>query len=193
MQKHYLPTQKRLTSYNWQKLMNFRTEMDSKSIEFGERKIKEMKLTFLSVKTSNHFSSKNNIFIVITGIKFVTSSMEEHFNTFTTGFNIIPIKTLKKEDGLLFKISNSLFLYNILEKRSGQLSPKESKTEAKFKSGKDSVTFLIPKSPKIHGPKNKSRFFKIKPNNLIINGEESFNCRYFRVKQTIFYGESLGR
>lgn len=192
MQKHYLPMRKKLTSYNWRKSMKFHTEMDSKSIEFGEKRIKKMKLSFLSVKTSNHFSSKDNILIVITGIKFVTSSMEGHFNTFTTGFNITPIKTLKKEDGLLFKISNSLFLYNILEKRNGQLSPKESRTEVKFKSGKDSVTFLIPKSPKIHGPKNKFRFFKIKPNNLIINGEESFNCQYFRAKQTIFYGESLG-
>ena len=118
--------------------------------------------------------------------------MEGHFNTFTTDFNITPTKTLKKEDGLLFKTLNSLSLYNILAKKNGQLFPKESKIEAKFKSGKDSATFLIPKSLKIHGPKNKFKSFKTKPNNLIINGEESYSCQYFKVKPTIFYGESLG-
>lgn len=172
--------------------MNFHTEMDFKSIEFGGNKTKKMKLSFLSVKTSNHSSSKNNTSTVITGIKFVTSSMEGHFNTFTTDFNITPTKTSKKEDGLLFKILSSLFLYNILAKKNGQLFPKELKIEAKFKSEKDFATFLIPKSPKIHGPKNRFKSFKIKPNNLTTNGEESFSCQYFRVKQTIFYGESLG-
>lgn len=118
--------------------------------------------------------------------------MEGHFNTFTTGFNTTPTKTSKKEDGHLYKISNSLFLYNTLGKRNGLLSRNESKTEAKFKSGKDFVTFLTLKSLKIHGPKNKYKSFKTKPNNSNINGGESSSYQYFRVKLTIFYGESLG-
>lgn len=129
---------------------------------------------------------------MIIGTKFVTSSMEGHFNTFTTGFNTTRIKTSKKEDGHLYKISNSLFLYNTLGKRNGLLSRNESKTEAKFKSGKDFVTFLTLKSLKIHGPKNKYKSFKTKPNNSNINGGESSSYQYFRVKLTIFYGESLG-
>lgn len=83
-------------------------------------------------------------------------------------------------------------MYNISVKKNGLLFPNASKTEVKFKSGKDSATFLIQKYPKIHGPNNKSKSSKIKRNNLNTNGEESFNYQSFKEKQITFYGESLG-
>lgn len=80
--------------------------MDYKSIDYGGNKIKRKRQSFLSVKINNLYWSKSNTFIVIIGTKFAIFSMEGHFNTFTTGFNITPTKISKKEDGLLFKILN---------------------------------------------------------------------------------------
>ena len=190
MLKPYLQMQKKLTLYNWQKLMVKYTEMDFTGIDSGKNKIKKTKLSFLSVKISNHFWFKNKIFIVIIGTKYAIFLMGGLFNTFTTGFNTTQTKTSKKEDGHLFKTLSSLFSYNTLEKRNGRLFQNASKTEAKFKSEKDSVIFLTLKSPKIHGQKNKFKSFKIRPNNSSINGGELFSYRSLRGKLTIFYGEN---
>lgn len=82
--------------------------MVSKDTANGKNKLKPTKPSSPSAKTSNHSSSKNNTSTETIGIKYATSLMQGHSNTFTTGFNTIPTKTSKKEGGLLFRTSNSL-------------------------------------------------------------------------------------
>ena len=166
--------------------------MDSIVINSGGRTTKKTNPTSPLAKTKNHFSLKSNTFTAITGTKYVISLTEEPSNIFITGFNTTPIKTSKKDDGHLFKISSSLSWLSTLGKRNGPPFRNVSKTEVKFKSGKDSVTFLIPKSPKTVGLLSKSKFFSTKPKNSSISGGKLFNFPCLKAKQTTSCGESLG-
>ena len=80
--------------------------MDFKGIKYGGRKILSSKKTFLSAIINKRYSLKNIIFTGTIGIKFVIFLMEGPFNAFIIVFNTIQIRILKKEGGLLYKISN---------------------------------------------------------------------------------------
>jgi hypothetical protein len=134
---------------------------------------------------------KNKTFIVTIGTRFVTFLMEGAFSTFIIDSNIIPIKISKREDGRWIKTLNSLFWFNILGKRNGLRYQNGSKTEVRFRSDKDFVTFSIQRFPKINGLKNKSRFYLVRPRSMITNGGKSSNYLFLKGRPTTFYGGNL--